>query len=94
MNYSNPADLLDWIEDMIEVFDDYDNAVFEMMDMARGLYWYCADHHSGQASEEYRILSRLSEIYKPSPIESGVEIGGLSEAVSYTHLTLPTIYSV
>lgn len=30
-----------------------------------GAYWFCADYHGGQSSIEYRLLSRLSDIYNP-----------------------------
>jgi len=39
--------------------------------MAAGLYWYCADHHSGQWSLEYAILSSLP--YRPGASERGPE---------------------
>lgn len=40
-------------------------------DMVCGVYWWCADNHSGQTSEEYAMLSLLSTIYKPGPLERG-----------------------
>lgn len=40
------------------------------LETACGAYWYCADHHSGQSSREYRVLSKLSRIYTPGPMES------------------------
>jgi len=36
---------------------------------ACGLYWYCADHHDGQGSVEYRILCNLG--YQPGLCENG-----------------------
>lgn len=36
-----------------------------------GLYWYCVDHHEGQTSDEYRILSALSQIFSPGPMQTG-----------------------
>ena len=30
-----------------------------------GAFWFCSDYHGGQSSLEYRVLSRLSEIYQP-----------------------------
>ena len=36
-----------------------------------GVYWWCADCHNGQFSEEYAMLSLLSTLYKPGALESG-----------------------
>lgn len=36
-----------------------------------GVYWWCADNHNGQFSEEYAMLSLLSTMYKPGALESG-----------------------
>jgi hypothetical protein len=38
-------------------------------DAACGLYWYAADHHGGQWSDLYALLSRSQ--YHPSPMEHG-----------------------
>jgi len=38
-----------------------------------GLYWYCTNHHSGQSSEEYRLLSQLGEIFQPGGSANGPE---------------------
>lgn len=40
-------------------------------DMAQGLYWYLADNHGGQGSDEYKMLSQLSKVYRPGLIEKG-----------------------
>lgn len=36
---------------------------------AQALYWYCAEWHNGQRSDEYGILSRIG--YRPGTLESG-----------------------
>jgi len=33
--------------------------------MIVGAYWFMADYHGGQASQEYRVLSALGEIFRP-----------------------------
>lgn len=43
----------------------------DMFDVAQATYWWLADNHRGQCSEEYTALSRLGESYKPGAIESG-----------------------
>ena len=30
-----------------------------------GAYWFCAENHSGQASQEYLTLCRLGEVFSP-----------------------------
>jgi hypothetical protein len=37
----------------------------DRMDLYAALYILCTLHHSGQASRGYRILSRLTRVYKP-----------------------------
>lgn len=41
----------------------------DVFSVAQGLYWYCADYHGGQNSEEYSIMSQLE--YRPAPSERG-----------------------
>jgi hypothetical protein len=40
-------------------------------EVEEALYWWCADHHSGQWSEEYSILS--SSPFRPGPLSNGPE---------------------
>jgi hypothetical protein len=40
-------------------------------DLAQGLYWYLTDNHGGQGSAEYKMLSKLSDIYRPGLLEKG-----------------------
>ena len=42
---------------------------------ARALYWYCADHHSGQTSALYSILSTLP--YRPGAMERSPDLYGM-----------------
>jgi hypothetical protein len=37
--------------------------------LAEGIYWWLADHHSGQWSEEYRMLCNIP--FKPAPSANG-----------------------
>lgn len=34
-------------------------------------YWWLSDHHSGQWSRDYARLSRVSRVYRPSPLARG-----------------------
>ena len=36
-----------------------------------GAYWYYADNHNGQWSDEYRTLCALGTVYNPGPICNG-----------------------
>jgi hypothetical protein len=38
-------------------------------DIEEAVYWWCADHHSGQWSPEYAILSQSE--FRPSPLSNG-----------------------
>jgi hypothetical protein len=49
---------------------------FDRCDIAQGLYWYCNDYHGGQGSHLYRILSKVSGIYRPASWEDGPSGGG------------------
>ena len=51
----------------------------DAFDAAQGLYWYCADYHNGQWSEEYRVLSTLG--YKPSMSEHGPDPDSYADEV-------------
>lgn len=35
-----------------------------------GAYWFCVDYHGRQSSSEYKLLSSLGKVYKPS-LENG-----------------------
>lgn len=50
-----------------------------VFDVARGLYWFCADTHGGQDSTEYAILSGLN--YTPGASERGPADDDLSGIV-------------
>ena len=58
---------------------------FEKIDLAQGLYWYLADYHEGQWSENYKLLSQLGEDYRPGMLENGPEKGSDAE---YTYKAL------
>ena len=45
----------------------------EWSDIIAGTYWFCVHHHSGQASDEYRLQCILSHVYSPGPIAKGPE---------------------
>lgn len=51
----------------------------DRFEVAEGLYWYCADYHGGQRSEEYRIMCGLR--YRPGPLERGPEEVGIARDV-------------
>ena len=55
-------------------------------DILIGAYWYCADNHAGQWSDEYRLLSIISGIYSPGPLCNGPESLSVESDV-YTALT-------
>lgn len=57
--------LLIWNEFQVNEFDNFD--------IAGGLYWYAVENHSGQWSDGYRALSKLSKVYRPSPLRRGPE---------------------
>ena len=54
------------LEDVLKEFNAFSAAV--------GLYWFCADYHSGQSSDEYRILSSME--YRPGMGECSPGSGG------------------
>lgn len=48
-----------------------------MFDIASALYWYCADHHGGQNSPLYAIMSKLKytpAITENNPGDMGMDI--------------------
>ena len=46
-------------------------ATNDRFDRLDALYWYCADHHRGQYSAEYRVLCAVGTIFRPSPMAHG-----------------------
>lgn len=52
--------------------------------IAQGLYWYCADYHGGQNSEEYEILSQLD--YRPGRLERGPDADDSTARAVYEDL--------
>lgn len=42
-------------------------------DGAEAIYWFLADHHNGQSSIEYRMLSLLSDQFSPSRMSRGID---------------------
>jgi hypothetical protein len=40
------------------------------IELAEALYYFCEDYHSGQWSRGYRILCRVSRIFKPGILHS------------------------
>lgn len=44
----------------------------ERFDFVVALYGVCAEHHSGQWSRGYRIMSRISSHYRPRDIPCGL----------------------
>ena len=65
------------------------SAQYEENDVVPALYWWLADNHGGQGSPEYAALSQLSRIYKPGPMESGVQPDSSEEDV-YNQLDAST----
>ena len=53
-------------------------------DLYDALYWFTADYHSGQWSRGYRLLCRVSRVFKPSPLASGPD--GEEAQMIYDHL--------
>ena len=46
----------------------------DVHDAICALYWYCADHHGGQGSQEYALGSSLGhDVYTPGSCENGPE---------------------
>ena len=41
----------------------------DIVDVEEAIYWWCADHHSGQASEAYSILS--TSHFRPGMSQNG-----------------------
>lgn len=50
----------------------------DIFDMAQALYWYANDYHSGQWSNLYSVLSQISEIYHPGPMENGCDTNSVA----------------
>lgn len=42
----------------------------ERFDVVLGVYTFCMENHDGQGSGLYLLLSRLSEVFKPGPLET------------------------
>lgn len=70
------------ITDPAETQMAYDASEAGSYDMLAALYWYCADHHEGQASDLYAILSR--SLYHPSSVETSPANGVLAQHSVYT----------
>lgn len=70
---------------MIRALDEMEATSF---DAACALHWYCADHHDGQGSDLYRILSTLP--YTPGPLERGPE-GSFAAETLYLMLERGTL---
>jgi len=66
-DWADASACLDWINLAWSIGDEDDRAV--VFDFAAGLYWFCHDHHSGQWSDEYAVLSGLG--YRPGALETG-----------------------
>lgn len=45
--------------------------MFNRFDIIEGYYWYCTEYHEGQDSAEYKVLSRISRYFSPSPFAKG-----------------------
>lgn len=70
--------LLDWL--IIDGFKpDPIETCLSWEDVVSGSYWFFADYHSGQTSDEYRIQCKASEIYHPGPMECGPEEDSAAE---------------
>lgn len=49
-------------------------------DICRAYYWFAANYHTGQWSEEYTIFGRLDKLrYKPSPLDHGPQRNNLED---------------
>ncbi len=74
-----PVSSTDDIEKGIEDFDNRDrddisdDEMNEKFDYFEALYAFASDYHSGQNSPGYRILSRVSRFFKPSPMFKGYD---------------------
>ena len=44
---------------------------YDRFDICDGYYWWLADHHEGQASEQYKRLCKLDAYYTPHRLEHG-----------------------
>lgn len=44
---------------------------WSLSDLIVGAYWFLSAHHTGQGSDEYRLLSKISQIYDPGPLTRG-----------------------
>jgi hypothetical protein len=71
--FDEPADVLEFVEYLIEMSRDQPTLGDQFMGLAyplvAGLYWFCHDHHEGQGSELYELLSRAP--YTPGRLEGG-----------------------
>jgi len=54
----------------------------DYFDVAQGLYWFAAEHHGGQNSSLYSIMSAQLK-YNPSPSENGPDSGDAQEVYDY-----------
>lgn len=52
--------------------------VTDAIDVECAIYWFAANHHSGQGSHLYSVLSTSS--YKPGASECGPEKGSTAES--------------
>lgn len=51
-------------EESVWNIGEYDEAC--LSDLISGAFWFFTDYHGGEFSLEYRVFSRLGEIFKPN----------------------------
>jgi hypothetical protein len=57
---------------------------FNRFDIVEAHYTYCVDYHSGQFSDLYKKLCKITKYFTPSPMFKGYE--SLDPIESYTYL--------
>lgn len=80
----SPTEVLNYINEHWESANEDEKCT--LFDLSAGLYWYCADYHSGQSSELYSIMSARLD-YRPAPSERSPfdDEPGESEAARYVY---------
>lgn len=78
LSYRRTLDALSRLVDAIMAADEptqermwyIGESTYDLGSIIVGAFWYTADFHSGQDSDEYRLHSELSELYKPGMTNS------------------------
>lgn len=45
---------------------------YDRFDTLRGIYWACADYHTGQFSRGYKHLCKIGRYFTPSSLDKGI----------------------